>query len=108
MNAKSKEYLRTAAGVVGGIIGFISIKLLFSYNPELAMRFIGGAITGIIIGYATKYFLEKKYGINKISTNAPWICLASGLIGGAVLAIPVALIIFYMVHKRSKKTVGIE
>ena len=79
----------------------IGRAVLEGTSPRTLNFIIGGAIAGLLCGLIP-YFIGKKKN-KKLSQIAIWSCVASGIILGALLALPVAIIFSIVIGLKNKK-----
>ncbi len=79
--------INVIASVVGAVIGFAAIQML---PHQLAFRLIGGGIAGFVCGLLP-YFVGKNKN-PKLANIALISCAISGIVLGAILALPVAVV----------------
>ena len=79
--------LKIAGGVVGGIIGYTTVKLL---PHDVAIRIFAGGAAGLLVGLIPFFIGRRRHPC--LARTSLWLCLAAGLILGLLLALPVAVV----------------
>lgn len=79
--------LKTAGGIIGGIIGCTAVKLL---PHDVGIRIFAGGAAGLLVGLIPFFIGKKRHPrLAQISLRS---CLVAGMIPGLLLAVPVAVV----------------
>ena len=88
--------LQNALPYIVGIATFALMRALGSHSIAIAA---GGAV-GFVCGLVPYFLFKKK--IASFATASLWVCAVSGMIGGAILAIPTTVIVLLVGAFKSK------
>lgn len=95
-NTSGREWMGVAIGTAIGVIGW----RLLSPDPELTVRILGGATAGALVGiipYRIGRHVDRRFAIASIVA-----CAVAGGILGLLLAVPVAAILSWLLHRRRR------